>query len=93
MKRSGVTMQGTRRDTPDERLILTIDEAARALGIGRNSAFAAAHRGEIPTIRIGRRLLVPKVAFEKMLANCISGDVDVETTQENPRPTTTRRPR
>ena len=74
MKRNGVTMQGTRRDMTDERLTLTIDEAARALGIGRNSAFAAAHRGEIPTIRIGRRLLVPKLAFEKMLANCVSRD-------------------
>lgn len=59
-------------------MTLTIDEAARALGISRNSAFAAAHRGEIPTIRIGRRLLVPKVAFEKMLTNCAPSEVDEE---------------
>ncbi len=68
MTRIGLRMQGTRRDMAAERLTLTIDEAARALGIGRNSAFAAAHRGEIPIIKVGRRLLVPKVAFEKMLA-------------------------
>jgi|GEM_PF-888135 len=66
-------MQGTRNHVVAERLTLTIDEAARALGIGRNSAFAAAHRGEIPIIKIGRRLLVPKVAFEKMLAEVTSG--------------------
>jgi excisionase family DNA binding protein len=76
----------------DERLTLTIDEAARALGISRNSAFSAAHRGQIPTIKIGRRLLVPKVAFERMLANCTPSEVYEETTQENPRPTATRRP-
>lgn len=85
-------MQGARNQTVAERLTLTIDEAARALGISRNSAFAAAHRGEIPTLKIGRRLLVPKVAFEKMLANWTPGEADVETTQENPRPKTTRRP-
>lgn len=65
-------MQGARNHTVAERLTFTIDEVARALGIGRNSAFAAAHRGEIPFIKIGRRLLVPKVAFEKMLDNCVS---------------------
>jgi excisionase family DNA binding protein len=48
-------------------LTLTIDEVARALGINRGSAYQAAAIGEIPTIRIGRRLLIPKVAFERML--------------------------
>lgn len=37
----------------------TIVEAARRLNIGRNQAYEAAHRGEIPTIRIGRRLASP----------------------------------
>lgn len=68
MTRIDLTMQGTRRDMAAERLTLTIEEAGRALGIGRNSAFAAAHRGEIPIIKIGRRLLVPRAAFERMLA-------------------------
>ncbi len=44
-----------------------MEEAGRLLGIGRNSAYEAASKGEIPTIRIGRRLLVPLVAFERML--------------------------
>jgi excisionase family DNA binding protein len=47
---------------------ISIDEAARLLGIARNSAYDAAARGEIPTIRIGKRILVPRVAFERMLA-------------------------
>jgi excisionase family DNA binding protein len=46
---------------------ITIEQAGQALGVSRNSAYAAAAKGEIPTIRIGRRLLVPKVAFERML--------------------------
>ncbi|MER8431394.1 helix-turn-helix domain-containing protein [Mesorhizobium caraganae] len=47
---------------------ITIIEAARRLGIGRNQAYEAAHRGEIPSIKIGKRLLVPKAALEKMLS-------------------------
>ncbi len=54
------------KQLPD-RLTITIAEAAQQLGIGRNSAYEAAHSGEIPTVRIGRRLVVPKAALEKML--------------------------
>ena len=39
---------------------LTMQEAAKALGISINVAYDAAHRGEIPVIRIGRRMLVPR---------------------------------
>ena len=44
-----------------------IEEAAKLLGIGRNHCYEAAKRGEIPSIRIGRRLLVPKVALDRLL--------------------------
>lgn len=46
---------------------LTILEAAKALGISRNSAYEAAHRGEIPTIRIGRLIRVPVIALQRLL--------------------------
>ncbi len=51
-----------------EKLTLTVDEAARCLGIGRNSAYEAIAKGEIPVIRVGKRLLVPKAALAKMLS-------------------------
>jgi len=46
---------------------LTVPEAGRRLGIGRDAAYDAAKRGEIPTIRLGRRIVVPKPAFERLL--------------------------
>jgi len=49
------------------KLILTIDEAAGVLRISRQSAYEAARRGEIPTIRLGRRILVPRRALEKLI--------------------------
>ena len=52
---------------PTERLTYTVEEAARLIGISRNSAYEAARRGEIPTIRIGRRILVPRSRLEAMM--------------------------
>jgi hypothetical protein len=46
----------------------TVEEAAIILGLSRASAFAAAGRGDIPTIRIGRRLIVPRHALARLLA-------------------------
>ena len=53
----------------EERLTLTVEEAAEALGISRPTAYEAIQTGEIPHIRIGRRILVPRAALEKLLAN------------------------
>jgi excisionase family DNA binding protein len=50
-----------------ERLVYTVPEAGRLLGLSRNGSYEAAKRGEIPTIRIGRLLLVPKVPFHRMI--------------------------
>ena len=50
-----------------DRKTLSIPEAARVLGIGRSAAYQAARAGELPTIRIGRRVLVPVVALERVL--------------------------
>ncbi|MCX8032669.1 MAG: helix-turn-helix domain-containing protein [Thermoleophilia bacterium] len=47
--------------------VLTIQEAAAILRISRGSAYEAARRGELPVIRIGRRLLVSRVALERLL--------------------------
>jgi excisionase family DNA binding protein len=56
------------RRIADERQTLTVEEAARVLGIARGSAYEAAKVGHLPTIRIGRRLLVPRAALERLLA-------------------------
>jgi hypothetical protein len=38
---------------------LPVEEAGRLIGIGRSAAYAAARSGELPTITIGRRVVVP----------------------------------
>jgi excisionase family DNA binding protein len=56
------------QNVEDQRLTITIEEAGRLLGIGRNLAYAAAASGELPTVRLGRRLLVPREALNRLLA-------------------------
>ncbi len=51
------------------RLTLTVEEAAETLGLSRAFAYDAVRRGEIPSIRIGRRILIPKKALERLLGS------------------------
>lgn len=53
----------------EEKVVLTCDEAAEYLGISRPQAYLGVHRGDIPSIRIGKRILIPKAALDKLLAN------------------------
>jgi hypothetical protein len=41
------------------RLTTTVPEAGALLGLGRDASYAAAARGELPTLKFGRRLVVP----------------------------------
>jgi hypothetical protein len=53
-------------------LTLTVPEAGkRYFALSRNAAYAAAARGEIPTIKIGRLLRVPVRACEQMLDRAV----------------------
>ena len=42
-------------------------EAGRRLGLGKNATYAAARRGDIPTLRLGNRILVLRAPFERLL--------------------------
>ena len=46
-----------------ERLVLTIAEAARVLGVGRSTAYELVRQGGLPSVRFGRRILIPKKAL------------------------------
>ena len=50
-----------------ERKTMTVPEAAKVLGIGLSVAYEAARTGELPTIKVGKRILVPLVALERKL--------------------------
>ena len=48
-------------------LTISVEEAARLLGIGRGLAYELARTGELPVLRLGRRLVVPRARLETMI--------------------------
>jgi hypothetical protein len=50
-----------------ERLTYDIVEAGKRAGLGRNASYDAARTGQMPTIRVGGRILVPKKAWDAKL--------------------------
>ena len=59
---------GTNKRTSDQLTMPVWPDAARALGLGRNATYEAIARGDIPSVRIGKRILVPVKALERLLA-------------------------
>lgn len=58
--------------------VLTVDEAARLMRIGRNTCYAACRRGELPSTRIGGRILIGRTALmAKFSASRPSGLVEM----------------
>lgn len=51
----------------DDRLMWNVPEVARKLGIGRNEAYRLVRAGILPSIRLGKRILVPRYALERWL--------------------------
>lgn len=57
---------------PDEiptidRAVLTVKEVCKIFGLQKSSAYLAISRGQIPSIRIGGQIRVPRAAVERML--------------------------
>lgn len=65
------------RDAPPA--VLTVEEAAKLLRIGRGPAYEAVRRGEIPSVKLGRTIRVPRAALLSMLEANGDGDEDAPT--------------
>lgn len=50
-----------------EEATITVEQAAQLLGLGRTAAYEAARRGDFPTRRLGRRIVVPVPALLEWL--------------------------
>ena len=58
---------------PGERLVLSVAEAGELLGLSRAFAYELVARGELPVVRFGRRIVVPKAALLELLGSAASG--------------------
>lgn len=63
--------------TTNLRIALSLPEVARALGVSRSSIYRRAKDGRVPTVRLGRRLVVPLAALDELLSEAqASGSSD-----------------
>jgi excisionase family DNA binding protein len=64
---------GVRADSDDERLVdndrlvFTVAEAAYLINVSRAFAYELVARGELPSIRLGRRIVIPRIGLQKLL--------------------------
>ena len=58
---------------PDLPLVLTVGEAAKAFRISRGTAYEAVRTNEIPHVRIGRTIRVPRAALLALLGEAPAG--------------------
>lgn len=63
-----------------EPLVLTVEETAAVLRIGRGAAYEAVRRGDIPSVRLGRSLRVPRRALDELLGTPTSEEVASQPT-------------
>jgi excisionase family DNA binding protein len=66
-KPSGHWIDHTPAILAGDRLVLTVTEAGTLLGLSRAFTYELVARGEIPVIRLGRRIVVPKAALLEMV--------------------------
>jgi excisionase family DNA binding protein len=48
---------------------MTVEEAARLLGISRSTAYECVRDGTLPALRLRRRIVVPTSALESLLGD------------------------
>ena len=59
---------------PDDRLTVTVEEAARLLGVSRGLAYELVARGQLPALRLGRRRVVPRIAIDALIADACANN-------------------
>jgi excisionase family DNA binding protein len=57
---------------PPEKLTLSVSEVSKLLGMSRSAVYEAIRQGQIPSIRFGKRILVPRIRLEMLLSENVS---------------------
>ena len=55
------------RDAARSSVVLTVKDAMKSLGMSKNAVYAAVAAKQIPSIRVGSKILIPRTQFERLL--------------------------
>lgn len=61
-------MSGLTVPDPEQQPTMGVEEVAELLGVGRSTAYEAVRRGDLPSFRLGRRIVIPTAAVRRLLA-------------------------
>ncbi len=59
-------------------LVLTVEEAAKALKIGRSAMYEAIAKGQVRSIKIGRKIRIPRAALAQLLGESVAVDESID---------------
>ena len=68
------TAASTHADATELPPTISVEHAAKLLGVSRSAAYRAAASGQLPTLAFGRRLVVPTAPLLKMLGLPVEED-------------------
>jgi len=68
IRSAGLKQQGATNMTYKSRNTYSVEEASRILGISRSHAYKVVGTGELPSISLGDRILIPKPAVDQLLS-------------------------
>ena len=60
----------------ENKLTYSVIEMAELLGIGRSKAYELVRSGTVPSLRLGKRIVIPKLALSRFLAECAYQNAD-----------------
>jgi excisionase family DNA binding protein len=84
--KTGATMD---MPNPVAKPTLTVEEVSSIIGCSRSSAYEAVRTGQLPSLRIGRRLLIPTARLREMLTGVADAAAAPPPREAAPPPTLT----
>ena len=74
MSQSTQTQYQTLQKDSNESLVLTVGETARLLRLSKTTVYDQIRQGSVPSIRLGKRILIPRTALMRKLEEAVGKD-------------------
>ena len=74
MSQSPQTQSQTLQKDSDDSMVLTVGETARLLRLSKTTVYDQIRQGSVPSIRLGKRILIPRAALMRKLEEAVGKD-------------------
>lgn len=74
MSQSPQTQSQTLQKDSNESMVLTVGETAMLLRLSKTTVYDQIRQGSVPSIRLGKRILIPRAALMRKLEEAVGKD-------------------